>query len=109
MEVQNGHSNSTLVTKNINETFDNLFMYSKKENLIPHVCILCDEFLDSNNKSKLNLEKLKRNYDILITSQTRSLPSLLKNSTILLDQNMIILYHGKNYYCLHDLMLLLPK
>jgi len=78
MEVQNGHSNSTLVTKKINETFDSLFTNSKKENLIPHVCILCDEFLNSNNKTKLKLETLKRNYDILITPQTKSLPSLLK-------------------------------
>ena len=78
MEIQNGHSNSTLVTKKINNTFDKLFTNSKKENLIPHVCILCDEFLDSNNKSKLQLKTLKHNYDILITSQTKSLSSLLK-------------------------------
>ena len=78
MEVQNGHTNSTLVTKKINNTFDKLFTISKKENLIPHVCLLCDEFLNSKNKSKLKLETLKRNYDILITLQTKSLPSLLK-------------------------------
>ena len=109
MEIQNGHFNSTLVTKNINKMFDSLFTYSKTQNLIPHVCILCNEFLDSNNKSKLKLETLKSNYKILITSQTKSLSSLLKNRTILMDQNMIILYHGSNYYCHHKLMLLLPK
>ena len=109
MEIQNSHSNSTLVTKNINKTFDSLFTNSKTQNFLPHVCILCYEFLDSNNKSKLKLETLKHNYNILITSQTKSLSSLLKNSTILMDQNMIILYHGKNYYYHHELMLLILK
>jgi len=58
-----------VVKLRINKKFGQLFRETEEGTYQPHVCIICDEFLDRNRIETLTIDLLEANRNILCPKQ----------------------------------------